>query len=269
MIIGAHPDDPDIRAGGLALKFVKVGARVRLVSMSNGDKGHMQMGSDALAKRRYQEAQRAKDILGVEAYRIGPYHDCDLEVNLETRREMTQLIREFSPHLIFTHRTCDYHPDHRAVGTLVQDAAYLLGVPLWCPDVPIASVNPAIYFLHDAFTKPSEIRPDIIISVDDVADHLAEALCSHESQFFEWLAFEKGILDEVPPPEDIVARKAFIVKYWMVPRKGYDATRFRDSLAKRYGREEAERVQFAEVLELSEYGYQPTQEELALLFPFV
>ena len=129
-------------------------------------------------------------------------------------------------------------------------------------------MNPAIYFLHDAFTKPTEIRPDIIISIDDVVDQLVEALCSHESQFFEWLAFEKGILDEVPPPEDVAARKAFITKYWMVPRKGYDAKRFRDGLAKRYGSEEAERIRFAEVLELSEYGYQPAQEELARLFPF-
>ena len=62
MIIGAHPDDPDISAGGLALKFVKVGARVRMISMSDGDKGHMQMQPEALAKRHYQEAQRSKDI---------------------------------------------------------------------------------------------------------------------------------------------------------------------------------------------------------------
>ena len=56
MIIGAHPDDPDITGGGLALNFVKVGATVKLVSMCNGDKGHMSMSPEALAARRYQEA---------------------------------------------------------------------------------------------------------------------------------------------------------------------------------------------------------------------
>ena len=65
LIIGAHPDDPDLTAGGLALKYVKAGAAVKLVSMCNGDKGHMTMSPEALAARRYQEAQRSKEILGV------------------------------------------------------------------------------------------------------------------------------------------------------------------------------------------------------------
>jgi len=191
MVIGAHPDDPDITGGGLALKFVRAGARVRLVAMCNGDKGHMSMAPEALAERRHREAQRSKALLGVEEYRILPYHDCELEPTLEMRRVTTRLIWEFAPHLVFTHRICDYHADHRAVGTLVMDSAYLLGVPLWCPEVPIPDVRPAIYFLRDAFKTPAEMRPDILFGIDDVMDTLLEALISHESQFFEHQPFEE------------------------------------------------------------------------------
>ncbi len=269
MIIGAHPDDPDITAGGLAYKFAQCGARVRLVAICNGSKGHMQMKSKEIAIRRYGEAQQAKEILGVEEYRIFPHEDCEIEVTLAQRMEMTRLIREFAPHLVFTHRICDYHVDHRTVGTLVMDTSYLLGVPLWCPDVPIPSVMPAIYFLSDAFRTPSELRPDILFSIDDVKDTILNAMNCHQSQFFEWLAFDKKIEHEIPSATDLPARKAFMEKYWLVPKKGFDAMRFRSRLEALYGKDEAAKIQYVEAFELSEYGYQPTPEELPNLFPFL
>ena len=267
LIIGAHPDDPDITGGGIALKYVKSGATVKLVAMCNGDKGHQSMAPEALAARRYQEAQRCKAILGVDEYRILSHHDCEIEVTLEMRKEMTRLIRAFAPHVIFTHRTCDYHADHRAVGTLVMDSAYLLGVPLWCPESPVPAVKPAICFLRDAFTHPAELRPDIVVDIGDEMDQLLTALCSHESQFFEWLVFDKRI--EEPVPSALEGRKAFIEKHWMIPRKTYDAKRFRSRLEAVYGKEKAAGIRYAEAYELSEYGYQPSAEELKRLFPFV
>ncbi|HNX33936.1 MAG TPA: PIG-L family deacetylase [Kiritimatiellia bacterium] len=267
MIIGAHPDDPDITGGGIALKYVKAGATVKLVSMCNGDKGHMTMSPEALAARRYLEAQRSKAVLGVDEYRVVAHHDCELEVTLEMRKEMTRLIREFAPHVVFTHRTCDYHADHRAVGTLVMDSAYLLGVPLWCPEMPVSAVKPAIYFLRDAFTHPAALRPDIVVDIDGEMDQLLTALCAHESQFFEWLVFDKRIAE--PVPATLEGRKAFIEKYWMVPRKKYDAERFRSRLVEVYGQSQAARISHIEAYELSEYGYQPSAKEVDQLFPFL
>jgi hypothetical protein len=59
------------------------------------------------------------------------------------------------------------------------------------------------------------------------------------------------------------------MKHWMVPRKSYDAQRFRARLVEVYGKAEAERIRYAEAYELSEYGYQPTPEEQSWLFPFL
>ena len=52
------------------------------------------------------------------------------------------------------HRPNDYHPDHRAVGQLVQDASYMVTVPFFCPDTPHLERNPVFLFvpgqLHQA-----------------------------------------------------------------------------------------------------------------------
>lgn len=267
MVIGAHPDDAELCAGGTVLKFQASGALVKLVSFLNGDKGHMLMNSADLATRRYAETQRVKEILGVSAYQVIPdQSDGELVPSIEMRKTMTRLIREFDPHVIFTHRTCDYHADHRAVGVLVQDAAYLLGVPLWCPETPIPQNKPVLFYMSDAFKTPAELRPDIVVEIDPEMDRLLEALCAHESQFFEWLRFDRRITEEVPA--SLEGRKAFIGKYWLNDRKALDANRFRAQLLARYG-EKGKTMRFAEAFELSEYGYLPSSEELMNLFPFL
>jgi len=178
-------------------------------------------------------------------------------VTLETRREITRLIRSFAPDLIFTHRSCDYHADHRACATLVTDAAYLLGVPHWCPEVPVPEVLPAVFYLRDRFTLPRELRPDVVVDVSDVTDTIADGLLFHESQVLEWLPPEHpGAVAEIPKADDPAeVRRAFIRKYWLDELQGFDVRRFR--LPYRY----------ADVFELSEYGRMPKTDELRELFP--
>ena len=256
MVIGAHPDDPDVNMAGTIAKFASEGARVWMVSVSNGDKGHRTLPPDELAKRRYAETQASARVLGAEKYLVLDGHDCELEVTMEWKRKLTKLIREFAPHLIFTHRTCDYHADHRAVAQLVMDVAYFLGVPYWCPESPVPDVMPAVFFMRDKFTMPRMLRPDVVVDVTDVQDIAADALCCHASQFFEWLPPEIPGAQEENPGKDgsPEAKRAFVKKYWF-SRKRLDAGRFDLD------------CEYPEVFELSEYGRQPSSAELKNMFP--
>ena len=258
MVIGAHPDDADVYASGTAAKFVAEGAQVVFVSMTNGDKGHRTMGCAELAARRKGETQAAARCLGLEDYVVLDHPDCELEATLENRRELTRLIRRFAPHLIFTHRTCDYHADHRACGTLVMDAAYLLGVPHWCPDVPVPDTAPAVFLMSDPFTTPRAIRPDVTVDVSDRLDLMADCLLCHPSQFLEWLPPEQeGALEALPAPDaTLEERRAFIRRFWLDPYKANDARRFGLPFA------------YAEVFEQSEYGRQLTPAAIRDLFSF-
>lgn len=257
MVIGAHPDDPDVNCGGTAALFAAAGARVKFVSLTNGDKGHRVLSPAELAERRKGETQASAKVLGVEEYIVLSHPDCELEVSLENRRELTRIIRKFAPHIVFTHRTCDYHADHRACGTLVMDATYLLGVPHWCPDTPVPDVLPAVFFLRDRFTVPRELRPDVAVDVTSMIDTMADALLCHVSQFLEWLPPEHpGALEALPGPNASVEEKrAFIRRFWTEKRQHFDAERF--NLPFKY----------AEVFELSEYGQQPSAEKIREIFP--
>src|SRR6476620_6521266 len=74
---GAHPDDCDQRAGGIAAKFAALGHRVRFVSVTNGDAGHQTEGGGALAARRRAEAREAGRRIGIE-YVVLDNHDGEL-----------------------------------------------------------------------------------------------------------------------------------------------------------------------------------------------
>ena len=57
--LGAHPDDCDSKAGGLAAKYATAGHKVKFVAVTNGDAGHQGEGGGMLAKRRTAEANAA------------------------------------------------------------------------------------------------------------------------------------------------------------------------------------------------------------------
>src|SRR2546426_274678 len=84
-----------------------------------------------------------------------PPDDGKLLPTLETRRMLTRLIREWKADIVLGHRPNDYHPDHRYTGVLVQDAAYMVTVPFFCPDVPPLTKNPVFMYYGDQFKKPN------------------------------------------------------------------------------------------------------------------
>src|SRR5215470_4856748 len=63
---GAHPDDCDLGAGGLAAKYAALGHKVKFVSLTNGDVGHQSQHGEELAKSRRSEAVEAGRRIGIE-----------------------------------------------------------------------------------------------------------------------------------------------------------------------------------------------------------
>jgi len=264
LAFGAHPDDCDVKVGGLAVKYARLGHHVKFVSLTNGDTGHHEMGGAPLARRRYAEAQRAAAVVGIE-YQVLDIHNGQLVPSLENRWLVVRIIREFHPDLVITHRPNDYHPDHRYTSQLVQDAAYTVTVPGVAALTPHLMRNPVIAYMSDTFQKPYPFAPDVVIAIDDVWETKLDMLDCHESQFYEWLPYNQGVLDQVP--QDRAERRS-----WLGEMRGpyfeQIAERYRDVLIRLYGAKEGRRVRYAEALEICEYGAPLGEADLERLFPF-
>jgi LmbE family N-acetylglucosaminyl deacetylase len=259
---GAHPDDCDLGAGGLAAKYAEFGDRVKFVSLTNGDAGHQSQGGKELADRRRAEAKEAGRRIGIE-YEVLDNHDGQLLPTLEVREQVIREIRQWKADIVIAPRPNDYHPDHRYTGVLVQDASYMVIVPNLVKDTPPLPHNPVFLYYSDRFTRPQPFQPDIVVSIDDVFDKKIDMLDAHVSQFYEWLPWTSGTLDQVP--KDAVARKKWLATQERALRIA--SPEWQHSLEKRYGAEAAH-IQHVEAFEITEYGRQPTEAEIRKLFPF-
>ena len=258
---GAHPDDCDQRAGGVAAKYAAMGHRVRFVSVTNGDAGHQTEGGGALAARRRAEAREAGRRIGID-YITLDNHDGELLPTLKPREEIIRQIRLWNADLVLAPRPNDYHPDHRYTGVLVQDAAYMVVVPNIAPDTPALRKNPVFMYFQDNFQRPNPFRPDVAVSIDDVFDKKIQMIDAHVSQMYEWLPWVAGNLDSVP--KDPQAR----LRWLRQSRSAEPSPAVRDALIKWYGPERGKAVQRAEAFEICEYGTRPDEALIGKLFPF-
>lgn len=262
--IGAHPDDCEVFAGGTGVKWARLGHRVLFVSLTNGDVGHHEMAGGTLARRRAAEAHLAAERAGVLDL-VLDIHDGELEPSLSLRKRVVEIIREFDANIVLTHRPNDYHPDHRYTSMVVQDAAFMVTVPHFCPAVPALRKNPVFLFLMDSFTKPTPFEPDVAIDVTGVMDVKWAMLDAMESQMYEWLPWLEGTLDSVP--RDKAQRLDWLRRTWE-PFFLQPAQMARAAIDRWYGPDKAEAVRYVEPFEICEYGHQPSDEEISRLFPF-
>lgn len=263
MVIGGHPDDAEYKAGGTAVKWAKLGHHVQLVSATNGDLSDRKGTREEIAARRKAEVEACAKKLGVSA-RVLDIPDGELVPDLETRRLFVRVIREWRADLVIGHRLSDYHPDHRAAAQLIQDCSFLVTARRFCPDVPALDAMPVFLFTSDKFTTPRPFEPDIAVGLDEVFDQKLDGLHEIASQVYE----RRGGTSAAPPASDEEARRFWLKVRWS-GRQRKEADQYRDLLVELYGEEKGQAIQFAETFELSEYGRQPSAQELRTkYFPF-
>ena len=265
IVLGAHPDDCDQDAGGTAALFASMGHAVKFVSVTNGDAGHQSIGGGMLAKRRFAEAQEAGKRLGV-TYDVLDNHDGELVPNLQVRLQVIRKIREWNADVVIAPRPNDYHPDHRYTGILVQDSAYMVTVPFFCPDVPFLKKNPVFLYASDGFQRPNPFRADVAVAIDDVMESTLDALLVMESQIHEGGA--NGYTGLYPDDEAGKQRRRDEVRRDLAKRYAGNADNYRDALVKFYGGEQGRKVKYAQAFEVCEYGRQPSRDDLKEMFPF-
>jgi len=263
LILGAHPDDAEYHAGGLASIYRQSGHAVKMVSLTDGSAGHHEIPRGELTAVRREEAAAAGRVIGA-TYEVWDFPDGELMPTLEVRHRVIREIRTFAPDLVLTHRAYDYHPDHRAVGQAVQDASFLVRVPLVVPEATPLRSDPVVAYLPDLFTRPCPMVADLVLDIAEHVDQIVAMLACHCSQVFEWLPYLDGATDRVP--QDETQRREWL-RAWYATCIRPRADRFRQELIAAYGEARGREIELAEVYEISQYAGRADGETLRRLFP--
>lgn len=214
LVIAAHPDEPEIYAGGTAALLAGAGQAVKFLTLTNGDAGHHELERAPLARRRAEEAWRAADALGVVDYEILDVSDGLLEPTIEMRLKVMREIRAWRPDLVIAlHGDGAGHPDNRAAGKLVEQAIELVTVRNVECGKPALERQPVCLLMTD-YASSAVHRGDVVVDVTPVAQAKLDACLAHASQFLEFAPHQRGLLDQVPPAGDAEAAREFVEKHW-------------------------------------------------------
>jgi len=133
VVVAAHPDDEVLGAGGTIAALAARGARLRLVTLTDGEASHPHLPEQSIAPRRAAETLAALDALGArdtEVIRLGlpdsglAAHEHDVTARLQ------ELASGFD--LLLAPWDRDAHPDHEAAGRAARAARGGEGT-LWYP----------------------------------------------------------------------------------------------------------------------------------------
>jgi LmbE family N-acetylglucosaminyl deacetylase len=193
LAVYAHPDDPEISAGGTLARWADAGARVWVLITTRGEKGTTDAGADldALAARRVQETEAAAVQLGFAGHLHLDYGDGELDDDPKLRGAIVRTIRELRPDVvvcpdptaIFFGDAYFNHRDHRVTGLATLDAVLpAAGNPHYFPEHRAAGLDvhrvPTVYL-------SGTLEPNCWVDITDTLERKIDALFCHESQLTE------------------------------------------------------------------------------------
>ena len=123
----------------------------------------------------------------------------------------------------------------RSLIPFVQDASYLVTVPLVVPEVPFLKRDPVVAYMVDLFTKPCPFQADVVIDIEPYLDTIVSMLVCHRSQVFEFLPFNQRMGQQVPDDADA---KIEWLRNVFVGHIAERADRFRSELVRHYGEQQ-------------------------------
>ena len=175
LAIAAHRDDVELTCGGTLIKAAALGRRTAILDLTAGE-----TGTRGSADLRASEANRAAEILGLQAREnLGlPY--AGIVNTPETRAALARAIRRFAPRVVIAPAPRGRHPDHRVTAELVRDAAFVAGLAKVAPEVPKHRPHKVLHTL--AYREDYE-KPTFVVDVTDEFERKLEAVRCYGSQF--------------------------------------------------------------------------------------
>jgi LmbE family N-acetylglucosaminyl deacetylase len=168
IVIGAHPDDTEIGAGGTIAAYAQRGHRVVMVNVrvpgGPDDTSHHDQ------ERRRLEAERAARTLGAELFSFGWPRDA-IQPDARLVTAIDKLLADVAPTAVYTQWLGDSHPEHVALSRAVLAATRRNHCSLYMYEATIPGGISAYAF-----------RPQKFVDVSETIDCKMASLACYETQ---------------------------------------------------------------------------------------
>lgn len=185
LAIGAHPDDVELSAAGTLLKHKAMGYKTAIIDLTQGE-----LGSRGTKETRYDEAQHAREILGLDARVNLKMADGFFTHSEENLRLIIEQIRHFKPRIVLLNAFTDRHPDHGKGSKLASEACFLAGlvkIETFYEGKKQEAHRPDFVY-H--YIQDRHIKPDFVVDVTDFVDAKFESIFAYKTQFYDPLSSE-------------------------------------------------------------------------------
>ena len=184
LAIYAHPDDPEISAGGTLARWADAGSEVHVLITTRGDKGSddPDIDTNALADLRMQETAAAAHVLGVTPHHLD-HPDGELTDDRALRLELVRSVRSVRPDVVCCPDGYFNHRDHRITGWAALDAvAPAAGNPHYFPELRAEGLK--VHAVSAVYLSGT-LEPNTWVDITATLERKIEALFCHGSQLVE------------------------------------------------------------------------------------
>ncbi|MFK5892536.1 MAG: PIG-L family deacetylase [Pseudomonadota bacterium] len=148
LIIAPHMDDEIIACGGVMQQYIKAGAKVSVIFMTDGRHGNPNYDPDDLSLLRREESRQACEIIGVDDLIFLDNIEAQLKNTEDSRKVISDLLNIKQPDAVFFPLSFDGHKDHVATSYIVlstvndyNPSLTCYGYCVWSPLIPNLTVN--------------------------------------------------------------------------------------------------------------------------------
>lgn len=183
--VGAHPDDVEIACGGTLARMVRLGYKVGIVDLTDGEPTPLSPGPDV----RLEEARRAAEVLGVHVRINLNRPNRRLFDDFDSRVALAKVFRRYRPDLVigFGSKTVLASPDHFQAMQITDAAVFYSRLTKWdehFDNLPVHTVKNQLGFhigLHEL--KVPDSAGHVIADISDTLEQKLQAVRCYETQF--------------------------------------------------------------------------------------
>lgn len=182
VVLGAHPDDEILGAGGTLVRHVNDGHEVHAIVVADGASSR---APDEMMVTLEQDATRAAKLIGFASLRLQSLPDQRLDTVpfIELTQIIESLLDEIRPHVVYTHFPGDVNVDHGLVARATWTA---------CRPYARSQLRRFAVFETPSSTEwawplnESGLQPNLFVDISETLDTKIAAMECYQSELRDY-----------------------------------------------------------------------------------